>query len=92
MVEFVDPVAFWGLLIVQLAGLASTVLGRLPRIGKTHEYCRGVYLGCLTVLALSTLSAVMWGSGWWAWCGTTFSLMAVGGTLDLGNPLSASEF
>jgi hypothetical protein len=92
MAEFVDPVAFWGLLLVQLAGLASTVLGRLPRIGKSHEYCRGIYLGCLTVLALATMSAVVSDSSWWAWCGTTFSLMAVGGTLDVGHPLSSSGF
>ncbi len=92
MTEFVDPVAFWGLLFVQLAGLASTVLGRLPRRGKTHDYCRGIYLGCLTVLAFATLGAVISDSGWWAWCGTTLSLMAVGGTLDLGSPFSASGF
>jgi hypothetical protein len=24
------------------------------------------------------------GSGYWAWCGTTFSLMCVGGTFDMG--------
>lgn len=92
MIDFVDPVAFWGILLVQMAGLASIVLGRLPRPGKTHDYCRGIYLGCLAVLAMATLAAVMWESSWWAWCGTTFSLMAVGGTLDLGSPISPSGF
>lgn len=92
MIDFVDPVAFWGLLLVQLAGLSSVVLGRLPRPGKTHEYCRGIYLGCLTVLALATMSAILWDSSWWAWCGTTLSLMAVGGTLDHGSAVSTSGF
>jgi len=84
MIEFVDPVAFWGLMLIQFLGLASIVLGRLPRPGKTHDYCRGIYLGCLTVLAAATFGAVVCDSGWWAWCGTTLSLMAVGGTLDFG--------
>jgi hypothetical protein len=92
MAEFVDPVAFWGLLLVQLAGLASTVLGRLPSLGKSHEYCRGVYLGCLTVLAVATFAAIGMESSWWAWCGTTLSLMAVGGTLDWSGQISGSAF
>ncbi len=90
MIDFVDPVAYWGLLFVQLAGLASVVLGRLPRPGRTHDYCRGIYLGCLTVLALATLTAVMCDSSWWPWCGTTLSLMAVGGTLDFGSTIPAA--
>jgi hypothetical protein len=31
-------------------------------------------------------------SGCWAWCGTTFSIMAVGATFDLGNPVRATGF
>jgi hypothetical protein len=87
MIDFVDPVAFWGLLLVQLAGLASIVLGRLPRPGKAHDYCRGIYLGCLTVLAAATFGAILCDSTWWAWCGATLSLMAVGGTLDVSGSI-----
>lgn len=90
MIDFVDPVAYWGLLLVQVVGLASVVLGRLRRPGKTNDYCRGVYLGCLTVLAAATFGAILFDSSWWAWCGTTLSLMAVGGTLDFGGSIPAS--
>jgi hypothetical protein len=87
MIEFVDPLGYWGLFLIQVLGLASTLLVRIPRTGRVHDYLRGVYLGCLVVLGLATMAAVGADSVWWAWCGTTFSLMAVGGTVHLsGSP------
>ena len=92
MIEFADPVAFWGLLLVQACGLASILLGRTGKFSKAHDYCRGIYLGCLFVLASATLCAVIYDSGWWAWFGTTLSVMAVGGTLDVGQSLANRGF
>jgi cadmium resistance protein CadD (predicted permease) len=92
MKEFVDPLVFWAAAIVQMLGLASVLFARLPRRTKSHEYARGIYLGCLVVLGLATMVAIGSGSGYWAWCGTTFSLMAVGGTFDQGPSFQPDAF
>ena len=84
MNELVDPLVFWAAAAVQVLGLASVLFARLPRSSKTHDYCRGIYVGSLVVLGLATMVAIGSGSGYWAWCGTTFSLMCVGGTFDIG--------
>jgi hypothetical protein len=84
MNEFVDPFVFWAAAVVQVLGLASVLLARLPQSSKTQDYCRGVFVGSLVVLGLATMVAIGSGSGYWAWCGTTFSLMCVGGTFDVG--------
>ncbi len=82
MQEFVDPFVFWSAVLVQALGLASVLFARLPRASTSHDYGRGVYIGCLVVLGGATMIAFGSGSGYWAWCGTTFSLMAVGGVFD----------
>ena len=92
MKEFVDPFVFWAAAFVQMLGLASVLFARLPRASKSHDYARGVYLGCLVVLALATMVAFGSGSGYWAWCGTTFSIMAVGGTFDQGGSFQPGAF
>ncbi len=84
MNEFVDPLVFWAAAAVQVLGLASVLFARLPRASTAQDYGRGVYLGCLVVLGLATMVAIGSDSGYWAWCGTTFSLMCVGGTFDMG--------
>jgi len=84
MNELVDPLVFWSAAAVQFLGLASVLFGRLPKATKAHDYCRGIYVGCLVVLGLATVVAIGSNSGYWAWCGTTFSLMCVGGTFDMG--------
>ena len=91
MNEFVDPLVFWAAAAVQVLGLASVLFARLPRASKAHDYCRGIFVGCLVVLGLATMVAIGSGSGYWAWCGTTFSLMCVGGTFDVGT-LRADAF
>lgn len=82
MKEFVDPFVFWAAALVQFLGLASVLFARLPRASRSQDYARGIYLGCLVVLGLATMVAIGGGSGYWAWCGITFCLMAVGGTFD----------
>jgi cadmium resistance protein CadD (predicted permease) len=83
MNELVDPLVFWAAAAVQVLGLASVLFARLPQATKSHDYGRGIYLGCLVVLGLATMVAIGSGSGYWAWCGTTFSVMCVGGTFDV---------
>jgi len=85
MNEFVDPLVFWAAAAVQVLGLASVLFARLPRASAAHDYGRGIYVGCLVVLGLATMVAIGSGSGYWAWCGTTFSLMCVGGTFDISS-------
>jgi hypothetical protein len=91
MNELVDPLVFWAATVVQVLGLASVLFARLPRATKSHDYGRGIYLGCLVVLGLATMLAIGSGSGYWAWCGTTFSVMCVGGTFDM-NSLRSDAF
>ncbi|MBC7853907.1 MAG: hypothetical protein IAF94_10755 [Pirellulaceae bacterium] len=91
MNEFVDPLVFWAAALVQVLGLASVLFARLPRASTAQDYGHGVYLGCLVVLGLATMVAIGSGSGYWAWCGTTFSLMCVGGTFDMST-LRADAF
>src|SRR5436190_13714178 len=45
MNELVDPLVFWAAAAVQVLGLASVLFARLPRSSKTHDYCRGIYVG-----------------------------------------------
>lgn len=85
MNELVDPFVFWAAAVVQVLGLASVLFGRLPRATKSHDYGRGIFVGCLVVLGLATMIAIGSGSGYWAWCGTTFGVMCVGGTFDISS-------
>jgi hypothetical protein len=73
----------WGLLALQLLGLCSVLLARLPIPGR---WSSGVYTGCLVAVGLTTLVAMAHGSGCWMPCGTTFSLMIVGAIFDSPSP------
>ena len=92
MTEFADPLVFWGMLLVQIIGLASVLLARLPHACLTQCYCRRLFVLCFVGLGLATLYAIGNQSGYWAWCGTTFTLMAVGGSSDLGSAVESSGF
>lgn len=100
MLEFMDPVfgreypmLFWGTLALQLVGLASVVIARLPcQCPLKSTVCRGLFLACLLTLAVATMAAIHAGSGVWAWCGTTFSLMAVGVSVDLRSSMAVTGF
>lgn len=93
MLEFTDPVLFWGTIALQLVGLASVVLARLRcRCPLKSTCCRMLFFGCLLGVAVATMFAIQAGSGSWAWCGTTFSLMAVGATFDLRSTVPVTGF
>jgi hypothetical protein len=85
MPQVADPnVPFWCLLVLQIVGLASMFLARMSRPTLLHNCCRLLFVVCLVVVGLATIYAMGLQSSTWAWCGTTFSVMAVGGTMDLG--------
>jgi hypothetical protein len=84
MPQLADAHVFWGLLAVQVVGLISMALARLPHSSLVHALCRGCFFGCLAIVGLATLATISAHSHCWAWCGTTFSIMAVGVTADFG--------
>ena len=90
MLEFVDPLIFWSVLVLQITGLASMVFARLPKPCPIQACCRSLFVGCLIIVGLATMYSIGMQNGCWAWCGTTFSIMAVGGTFDLGSTVRAS--
>ena len=92
MTEFADPSVFWGMLLMQVIGLGSVVLARLPHTCIKQCYCRRLFMLCFVFLGVATMYAIGNQSGYWAWCGTTFSLMAVGGSSDLGTGMESTGF
>lgn len=92
MLDLVEPLSSWGIWILQFVGLASVVLARLPQGGLTQSICRSCFFGCLAFVAVATMLAIGWRSECWIYCGVTFSLMAVGATLDFSGQLRVTEF
>lgn len=92
MTLLADPVLCWCLFAIQLVGLISMVLARMPETSSLHAFCRTCFLVCLIVVGLATIgTAIDCQTSCWAWCATIFSVMAVGATADLG-PARAAEF
>jgi hypothetical protein len=87
-----DPVFLWSMLAIQMVGLASMVLARMPHTSSVHAICRVLFLGCLVLVGLTTVYAMGCHSSCWAWSGTIFSIMAVGATADLGPAVHVSGF
>lgn len=86
-----DPgLLFWILAVLHVTGLASTFLGRLPHSRRGLALCHCGFLACLVCVAGATLVTIVARSDWWVWSGTVFSIMAVGGTAELGT--SAPRF
>lgn len=80
-----DPAAFfWSVLLLQVVGVASMLLARRPQPTLLHHFCRRLFIASLIVVGLATVYSMGTHSDHWAWCGTVFSIMAVGGTMDLG--------
>jgi cell division protein FtsW (lipid II flippase) len=80
-----DPaLLFWSLAVLHLVGLASIFFARLPRAHRLHLLCHHGFFACLLFVGVVTMCTILTRSNWWVWSGTTFSLMAVGATADLG--------
>jgi hypothetical protein len=88
-----DPgLVFWLLAGLHVIGLASMFLSRLPRSHRIHGLCQHLFLACLVVVGMATMFTICVQSDCWVWSGTTFSVMAVGATLELGQAARASGF
>ncbi|MDX1945202.1 MAG: hypothetical protein SFU86_07335 [Pirellulaceae bacterium] len=90
MPTLADPVLLWTLFAIQLVGLVSMVLARMPHGTLLHGACRSLFVGCLVVVGLATVYAMGCYGSSWAWSGTVFSIMAVGGTADFGRAAPAA--
>src|SRR5687768_3240686 len=82
---------FWIVAFLHVVGLASVFLARLPRPVRGLAFCHVGFLACLFIVAGATLVTILTRSDWWVWSGTVFSVMAVGGTADLGNAAPAQS-
>ena len=79
-----DPgLLFWLFATLHLAGLASMFLARLPHAKRGHALAQLVFFTCLVVVGMATMFTIVAQHHAWVWSGTTFSVMAVGGTLEL---------
>jgi len=88
-----DPgLLFWLLAALHFVGLTSMFLSRLPHSHRVQAYCQPVFLLCLVFVGVATFITICCQSNCWVWSGTTFSLMAVGATADLGQAARASGF
>ena len=77
-------IVFWLLAGLHLFGLASMFLARLPRSHRVHAIFQHLFVVSLIFIGLATMVTICVQSNCWVWSGTTFSLMAVGATADLG--------
>jgi hypothetical protein len=81
-----DPgLLFWSLAALHIAGLMSMLFARLPRSHRIHALCHHGFFACLLFVGVVTMLTILTRSNWWVWSGTTFSIMAVGATADLGS-------
>jgi hypothetical protein len=56
----------------------------LQRLPTAHEWFQHLFVGCLLIVGCATLITIVAQNAFWVWNGTTFSLMAVGATIDFG--------
>lgn len=83
---------FWILVVLHIAGLASMLLARMPRLKAGHMLCQSGFFACLFFVAAATLFTIVTRSDWWVWSGTVFSIMAVGATFHLEPAAQAPGF
>ena len=66
-------VFFWIMLVLQVVGLASMFLARMPHRTLLHIFCRQLFVACLIIVGLATIYAMGSQTSTWAWCGTTLA-------------------
>lgn len=74
---------------VQIVGLLTLAGARMSNTSSWHRYYCGAFLCSLVAVGAATMFAVSCHNGWWLSCGTTLSLMSVGGTIDFGRSAAA---
>jgi hypothetical protein len=85
-----DPgLIFWLLAGLHLLGLATMFLSRLPHSHRVHFLIWHLFLASFVIVGIATVLAISAGNNYWVWSGTVFSMMAVGSTVELGQPTQA---
>ena len=83
---------FWSLAVLHIVGLVSIFFARLPRSHRLHVFYHRGFFACLLFVGVVTMLTILTRSNWWVWSGTTFSLMAVGATAELGQAARMQGF
>lgn len=71
------------LLTVQIVGLMSAWLARLAEGSAQQTICQCLFLVCLAVVGVTTVTSYAAQQGGWFLCGTTLSVMVLVATWDL---------
>jgi hypothetical protein len=86
-----DPaLVFWLLAALHLFGLASMFLTKLPLSHRRHSWFQSLFLTSLVFVGVATIFTICVQSHCWVYSGTTFSLMAVGATVEFGQASRAA--
>ena len=86
-----DPaLVFWLLAALHLFGLAYMFLTKLPRSHCGHSWFQHLFVASLLFVGAATIFTICVQNNCWVYSGTTFSLMAVGATIDLGQATRAA--
>lgn len=76
---------------VQVLGLVSAVVARCGEGSMHQDCCQRVFVGCLVLMALTTIAALTMGPGSGMACGTTLALMVLAATWDFGTSRPAAR-
>ena len=84
MPGILESLIFVAAVLVQVLGLASIFFARLSERSRAQCACQRVFYGCLVLVGGAAVATLFLGNGYWASCGTTLAVMAVGVTFDFG--------
>jgi hypothetical protein len=82
MLSVDKPEIACALIVIQLLGLSSAWLARICEAAAYRQLVQSVFLGCLVLVAASTMVALGLGPCGWVASGATLSLMVLTVTCD----------
>ena len=86
MASLTLDVIFWLSCIAQLLGLTLAVAARCGERASQGWWLQIAFFAGMAVVGATAMAAFTIGSGCWASCGATLSIMAVGATADFPAP------
>ncbi|HUY89744.1 MAG TPA: hypothetical protein VMV10_13490 [Pirellulales bacterium] len=84
MLSFEPASLIFGLAIIQGIGLASACLARIGEGSIRQTSCQRLFLGCLALVGVSTMLAMLVGPGACVASGATLAVMVLTATWDFG--------